>query len=133
MLVDSARSVATHQPLCARILAANNQPGFYGWTFVFLGWQPLPSLQHFLIRLRCGISCLLADLPERFDLLVLARLVMRSNALDERLAVLVRYCFLVLLDCDLHERLPLGLEAVGVKARILALDRQLGEEGGIRG
>src|SRR5450759_793637 len=41
---------------------------------------------------------------------------MRSNALDEGLAVLVRYCFLVLLDCDLHERLPLGLEAVGIKA-----------------
>src|ERR1035441_8549180 len=132
VLVDFARSVATYQAFCARIVAANNQPGFYGWTFVFLGWQPLPSLQHFLIRLRCGISCLLADLPERFDLLVLARLVMRSNALDERLAVLVRYCFLVLLDCDLHERLTLGLETIGIKARILALDRQLGEKGWIR-
>src|SRR5208282_2640391 len=133
VLVDFARSIATDQPLCARILAANNQSGFYGWTFVFLGWQPLPSLQHLLVRLRCGISCLLADLPQRFGLLVLARLLMRSNALDEGFAVLVRYCFLVLLDCDLHERLTLGLEAVGIKARILALDRQLGEKGWIRG
>src|SRR6266498_5330333 len=41
---------------------------------------------------------------------------MRSNALDESFAVLVRYCFLVLLDCDLHGGLPLGLEAIGVKA-----------------
>jgi hypothetical protein len=41
---------------------------------------------------------------------------MRSNALDGSFAVLVCYSFLVLLDCDLHEGLPLGLEAVGVKA-----------------
>jgi hypothetical protein len=111
-----ARSVATQQALCARIAAANNQPCFYAWTFVFLGWQPLSSLQHFLIRLRYGLSCLLADLPKRFGLVVLARLLTRSNAFDEGFAILVRYCFLVLLHCDLHERLTLGLEAVGVKA-----------------
>jgi hypothetical protein len=29
--------------------------------------------------------------------------------------------------------LTFGLEAVAIKARILALDRQLGDEGGIRG